>query len=337
MDERSPRAPAEIDEIKSILGQWDVEVTLHPTDSTMHKAEGRAEISYMNRGYAYMSRLHIPSYDPAGNEANLIQFLNFTPTNQTWVMGEANSYTESISMYNGDRKGKKLVLSTATRKNGGPDLTHIRVTYGFASNDSFSITRSTSKNAGSSWTQELKMVFSRRTPSDNFMATHNGAGKPSPERPEETAQFDFLLGVWQSSHKINLNGQWIQFPANATAVYALNGHGILEYNWYDVDPSHPDAATTIVRLYNRSMRRWESLYLDNRGNSPLFFGGQKDGDEIVLHNFEATTADPIIPRYVFHSIADDSYAWYATNSNDRGKTFNEMWNITFTRVKTDLE
>ena len=116
-----------------------------------------------------------------------------------------------------------------------------------------------------------------------------------------------------------------------TAVYALNGHAILEHNWYDVDPNVPDAATTIVRIYNRAMRRWESLYLDNRGHSQLFFGGAKDGDKVILHNFEANTTSPLIPRYVFHDIAKDSYAWYAENSTDRGKTFNQTWGITFAR------
>lgn len=331
MTEISPRAPKALDKMNAILGQWDVEVTTYPTDSTSHSTEGMAEISLMNRGHAYMSRIHIPGYDEAGNEANIIHFLNFNPTNSTWVLGEANSYTESISMYNGDFKRKKLVLSTVVREGGGTLLTWYQVDYTLNSDSKFTYTVQTSQDKGETWTPRSTHVYKRRSASAGFMQPGEGYGTPAANRPKESKQFDFLLGEWNASHNINFNNQWIQFPANATAVYALNGHAILEHNWYDVDPNVPDAATTIVRIYNRAMRRWESLYLDNRGHSQLFFGGAKEDDTIILHNFEANTTSPLIPRYVFHDIATDSYAWYAENSTDRGQTFNETWKITFAR------
>lgn len=331
MTEKSPRAHEALDKMKGILGQWDVAITTYPTDSTTFNGKGMADIAYMNRGYAYMNRVHVPAIDEAENEANFIYFLNFSPANATWVLGEANSFSESVSMYNGAFKGKELHLSTAVRRSGSALLTMFRVEIAFSSKNKFSITTRTSTDNGDTWHHKMKQVYSRREASPDFMISQEGMGEPSPMRPAETEQFDFLIGTWNASHNINFNGQWVQFPANATAVHAMNGHAILEHNWYDVDPSLPDAATTIVRLYNRSMRRWESLYLDNRGNTPLFFGGQKEGDDIVLHNFESDTSNPSIPKYIFHDIAEDTYAWYAESSVDRGKTFNKTWNITFAR------
>ncbi len=330
--ERSPRAPEALDNMKGILGQWDVVFTTNVTDEEPRTTQGMAEITYMNRGYAYMSRIHVPAHSE-NEELNLLQFLNFSPSNQTWVLGEANSYTEHIAMYNGSMRGKKLILTTAIRKGGTPTLTYLSVEYVMLSEDAFSVTRKQRINDGQDWTITEKQVFSRRTSSPDFMQTRSDGGKANPNRPPESSQFDFLIGEWQSMHKMNLRGQEIQFPAHATAVYAMNGHAILEHSWYDVDPSLPDAATSIIRLYNRSMRRWESLYLENRGNNQLFFGGRQEGDNIVLHNFEANTADATIPRYVFHDISDDAYAWYGKNSTDRGQTYNTFWEIAFSRKK----
>ena len=69
----------------------------------------------------------------------------------------------------------------------------------------------------------------------------------------------------------------------------------------------------------------------NRANSLLFFGGQKEGDNIVLHNFE-THADDAISRWVFHSIEKDGYKWYGETSRDRGKTYRTTWIIEMTRM-----
>ncbi len=330
MTEKSPRAPEDLDKMKDVLGQWDVSVTTYPTDSTSFSATGLAEITYMNRGYAYMNRMHIPDYDEAGHEASVIQFLNYDPLNATWVLGEASSYTESVAMYNGDFKGKKLVLSTGVRQNGSSLVSWHEMELAFKSADKFSVSLKTSTNGGEDWRPVSKQVFTRRDVSPDFMMTQEGIGEASPDRPKQTAQFDFLLGEWNASHNILFNGQWIQFPTTATAVHVLNGHAILEHSWFDLDPSLPDAATSIIRIYNRSMRRWESLFLNNRGNSQLFFGGQKEDDEIVLHNFESNSVSTI-PRYVFHNIAADNYAWYAESSSDRGKTFNKTWEISFAR------
>jgi hypothetical protein len=126
------------------------------------------------------------------------------------------------------------------------------------------------------------------------------------------------------------NGQRAQWPANATAVYALNGSAVLEFNWFDLDPNLPDAATTILRLYNRGMRRWENLYMTNRSQSVLLFGSVQEGDEIVLHSFEAG-ASGTMSRWVFHGIEKDAYQWYGASSTDRGENWNTTWTIDFAR------
>jgi hypothetical protein len=86
-----------------------------------------------------------------------------------------------------------------------------------------------------------------------------------------------------------------------------------------------DAA--IVRIYNRSMRRWESLYMTNRGNSVLFFGGRMEGDEMVLVLFDTDLGGGPLTRFVFHDMRPDGYSWFSEVSNDRGATFKKTWLI----------
>ena len=159
-----------------------------------------------------------------------------------------------------------------------------------------------------------------------------GYGSPAPGLPAEARQFDFVIGEWISNHEIVLgNGQVAKFPANATAVYAMNGHAIMEYNWYNVDPRLPEAATTIVRIYNRAMRRWECMFLTNRSNSVLYFGGYQEGERIILTLFETDTSQPSFSYFIFHDINENDYLWHSEVSDDHGNTFQHNWKISSVR------
>jgi len=126
-------------------------------------------------------------------------------------------------------------------------------------------------------------------------------------------------------------GRTAQFSANGRAVYTLDGHATMEFSWYDVDPNLPDAATCIVRIYNRAMRRWECMYSTNRFNAILYFGGVEEGDRIVLHPFETDTAAGRISYWTFHDMQANRFGWFADTSLDRGKTFTRTWIIQATR------
>lgn len=153
---------------------------------------------------------------------------------------------------------------------------------------------------------------------------------PAHAQPQEARQFDFLIGEWTANHNILPGGNWVQYPTTTTAVFVMGDHAVLEYNWFSLDPNHPEAATSILRLYNRAERRWESLYLSNRGNSLLHFGGVRENDRMVLHQFN-TNLTGSISRWVFHSIEPDRYQWFAEQSSDRGETFSETWTIDVVR------
>jgi hypothetical protein len=332
MAARAEGAPEELDQMRGYLGQWDVSVTTYPTDSTSFVARGLAEVTFMNRGHGMMERLHVADFDGEGHELNTIALLTVTRADRVWALGEANSFTETISMYDGGFEDGDLVLRTAVRRGGSVQLTYYEARYHPSGPDALTFTLSTSRDHGATWQPALEKAYTRRAPSEGFMGGSDPLGKPAPGLPDEARQFDFLLGEWDAAQEITLaNGQTARFPSTSTAVFALNGHGVMEYSWYDVDTNLPDAATTIVRLYNRAMRRWESLYVTNRFNNLLFFGGRQEGDRIVLTLFETDTATAPISHFIFHDIEADRYKWFAESSRDRGETFQTTWTIEMTR------
>lgn len=332
MTQRAENAPKELDKMAFAVGQWDVTYSTYLGDSLAHTAVGQAEITYMNRGHAFMERFQLDDLDGIGTPLSTMAFLTYSPSFQTWGLGEANSLSESISVLNGDFDGEHLRLQTVARIGGGMKLTYLRGSYQKKSDSQFDFIFEVSKDDGLSWQKQIIKSYRKRNPQSDFLAPSSGFGNPAPHLPEQARQFDFLIGVFDATQELTLpNGQQTRFPSTSTATYALNGHAILEYNWYDVDRSLPDAATSIIRIYNRAMRRWESLYLANRGNNLLYFGGRQEGNQLVLHLFSSNTLAPRISRFVFHSAADDSYGWFAETSTDHGKSFAKTWTIDFIR------
>lgn len=332
MTQRSAAAPEALDQAAGLVGQWAVALTTYPTDSTTHTATGKALVHYMNRGHGLTERLQVPDFDGTGFDLHQMGFLIFNPASTQWGYAEASNYTERGIVYNGTWAGGALVLHTVQRRLGGLNLTHYRVTFANLSKDGFTYTLARSTDDGQTWTPQLKKTYTRQAPAPNFWPNPEGFGTPAPDRAAEADGFDFMVGTWQVAHNMTFpNGQTAQWPANGTAVYVLGGAAVMEYNWFDVDPNWPEAATTILRIYNRAERRWENLYFPNRGHSILYFGGRQEGDRIVLTNFETHTADPRLSHYVFHSIEQDRYQWYGENTTDRGRTWTKFWTIDITR------
>ncbi|MEM6647634.1 MAG: DUF1579 family protein [Bacteroidota bacterium] len=328
---RSAGAPAALDAMSDLVGQWDVTFTTYPTDSTSTSQPAQAIITTMNRGHGYMERLFTADFDGSGQERSTMTFLTFTPSANQWTMGTVDSFTESVQLFNGDLTDGNLVVRDAQRRLGSTFLVHYRVTITPDGPDRFTQELHTSTDYGETWRARITKTYARRAETDGFMAGLSSFGSPAANLPKEARQFDFMIGEWTGQNTINQpGGQRAQWQATATAGYVLNGHAVLEYHWFDTDPGLPDAATTIVRIYNRAMRRWDCLYLNNRGNSPLYFGGSMDGDEMVLHSFTTDTASPI-SRYVFHSIEADRYQWYGATSTDRGDSFAKGWIIDIKR------
>jgi hypothetical protein len=325
MTARAEGAPVELDRVTSIVGQWDVEIFLPRADGQDVKATAQAEITFMNRGHALMENLYSENLD--GHPLSAILFLGFNPTSQRWFLAGADSWNEHAWIADGNFEGEALLLTDSGRSGGSITLTERRFKLEQTAPDALRLRIESSTDSGATFSLVEERIYSRRAADADFMKPSSTYGSPAPDRFPEAVAFDFLIGEWNAAHDMTFpNGQSAQWMANATGVYALNGAAVMEFNWFDVDPNLPDAATTILRLYNRGMRRWENLYLTNRGQSILYFGGVQEGDDIVLHPFDAG-ASGTLSRWVFHSIEKDSYRWYSATSTDRGETWTKTWLI----------
>ena len=325
MTARAEGAPVELDRVTGFVGQWDVEIVRPQSEGEDVKAAGTAEITFMNRGHGLMENLYSESLD--GHELAAIHFLGFNPASQRWFLAGADSWDEHAWVADGDFEGEALVFSDVRRLGGGVTRTEVRYSFQQSAPNALRLKIETSTDGGVTFSTVEERAYSRREANADFMKPLSTFGAPSPDRFLEAAAFDFLIGKWNASHDMTFpNGQRAQWSANGTGVYALNGAAVMEFNWFDVDPNLPDAATTILRLYNRGMRRWENLYVTNRGHSILYFGGVQEGDDIVLHAFEAGASGQM-SRWVFHGIEKDAYHWYGETSSDRGKTWTRTWLI----------
>jgi hypothetical protein len=331
MSARSAAAPEELDLVASYIGYWDVEYRVMKDGVPVHRARGEAEVTYMNRGHSVMERFACLDFNGQGEELRTISFLTYSPTSEMWILGVASGYTENISVFNGDFEEGELVLENAIRRRGGPRVTHYRVRTETESEDLLRVILEESMDGQEPWVPQVVKAYRRRKDAPPLLARAADYGSPGPDRPEEAGQFDFLIGEWDEQHELKRPDGPIRFPAHGTAIHCLGGRAIMEYSWYDVDPSHPEAATTIVRIYNRVMRRWECLYHTNRANSLLWFGGVREGDRIVLHQFEANATDTPFSYWIFHDMKPDRYSWHADTSRDRGRTFEPTWIIEGTR------
>lgn len=330
MREPAAGAPQELAEIGYIVGDWDVDYRAYRADTLFLSGTGAASITYMNRGHALMERMICPGCGASSGDIVTLSFLAFNSAVGVWNLGVADAYSESISVQSGTRSGDRLLLQNAVRHLGGAILLHYRTTLRPAG-DGFAMFTETSSDYRVTWDTTVVRLYRPRTSTADYLIPRTDYGEASPDRPDEAAEFDFLVGTFEAPQTLTFpNGQVVNFPSTTTAVYALNGLGILEFGWYDVDPNLPDAATSIIRLYNRAMGRWESLYMANRGNGALFFGGRREDDRIVLGLFETDLSRGPISRFVFHNIRDDGYDWYSESSNDRGVTFDTTWVINAT-------
>ncbi len=338
MSSHSTAAPDELSWAAFMIGQWEVTVSDHRSGQQAEYT-AVADIRWMNRGHGLLEEFHAPATDakssePGTGEYDTLSMLGYVSSAAEWNLGLVDSLAEDVTVYNGHILSDRMVLTQSERQGGTITMTRFQLIIAKDEDTGFSIRLTSSVDDGMHWSPVYTRQYRPRNNADSPF-THDPKhlyGLPASTRAEESAQFDFLIGEWDSSHDIVVApGQNAQFPVNSTAVYTMNGHAILEYSWYDVDSSFPEAATTIVRIYNRAMRHWESLYVNNRANSMLHFGGRKEGEDIVLHNFDIDARAATIPNYVFHDIEKDQYRWLGRNSTDRGASWTTFWTIEFTR------
>lgn len=330
MKERAEGAPEEIDQGRFLLGQWDVDINLTGSDGKQTQHKGLARFDRMNRGHGILGRFS--SADINGKPWHTLHYFVYNKATSSWGEGIADSVRCDIRIFSGGFVGKKLELHDVVRPLGGLGLVHYRATYEPDDQGGFRYDRAKSRDHGKTWSVECAMTFKGRANKDGFLEGSSRYGEPDPNRLAPAAENDFLIGDWTATHQMTFpNGQKASWNARANAIHVLNGMAVMEFNAFDTDPNLPDAATSIIRIYNPAMNRWESLYTTNRSSGLLHFGGVMQDGKMVLTMFQSHAADASLNHFVFHDMNNDDYRWYGEVSSDGGQTYKKFWIIDFKR------
>ena len=83
-------------------------------------------------------------------------------------------------------------------------------------------------------------------------------------------------------------------------------------------------------MFDRRIGRWRQTWVDNEQGFLNFVGG-REGDSFVLQLSRIAEVEPYA-RMVFLDIKPDSFTWRWQKSQDRGMSWNTVWEIRYRRM-----
>jgi len=131
-------------------------------------------------------------------------------------------------------------------------------------------------------------------------------GGMNPEAPQETMQFEFLIGDFDCHDKLRQNdGSWTQSRSRWRAEYVLNGYAILDQYWNE------QYAGISIRIFDPAKAKWRVLF---SGAPPSFVGewlGQKTDDNRMIMIQERSLPDGrrAFSRLTFYDIGRLGFEW----------------------------
>lgn len=134
---------------------------------------------------------------------------------------------------------------------------------------------------------------------------------------EPARQFDFWVGDWEVKDK---QGKIV----GKNTIQKLEKGCLLYESWTSADGGTGKS----FNFYDREIKKWRQVYVDDFGNSTLFIGEFKDGS--MRYEAEKTGADgkKYLSKLTFTPLDKTQVRQYGEYSNDGGKT----WVITFDYV-----
>jgi hypothetical protein len=153
--------------------------------------------------------------------------------------------------------------------------------------------------------------------------------------------FDFEIGTWKTHVKRRLrpltgSTTWVEMNGISVVRKVLNGRANLVELIADSPSGHFEGMS--LRLYNPQSRQW-SLNFANASDgvmTPPTIGEFKDGRG-EFYSQETLNGRAILVRFVITQINPDTCKFEQAFSDDGGKTWEENWIATDTRVKDEPE
>lgn len=146
-----------------------------------------------------------------------------------------------------------------------------------------------------------------------------------------TGDFAFLIGEWRIANRMLHQGQWIEFPGEATVVSMLGGNASVE----ELRIPARNFSGLGIRLYDPAAGVWNDHWVNGqqRTMNPPQAGSFENG----VGTFTADDTDgegrTIKARGIWDRITPNSCRWYQSSSRDGGATWEDNWYMAWTRVR----
>lgn len=159
------------------------------------------------------------------------------------------------------------------------------------------------------------------------------ADDPERKAVGRAGDFDFLTGEWKiKNRRLKAVGkdEWDEFEGEATCWGILEGVGSIE----ELRIPSRNFSGMGLRLLDMDKKIWNDFWVNSK-TGVLACPGQQGVFEKGVGTFEADDMDdnaPIKVRGIWDNISKTGCRWRQAVSRDGGKTWQENWQMTWTRV-----
>ena len=140
-------------------------------------------------------------------------------------------------------------------------------------------------------------------------------------RPEPGRQFDFWLGEWDlawGDGEHGTNSIYLDFD-DRVIVESFDGRPSIELQGMSIS------------TYDEATGFWRQTWVDNSGTY-LAFQGEYQDEVMDLRTKREVDGRIALMRMLWSDIRHDSLTWRWQRSFDRGREWETLWEIAYTRV-----
>lgn len=153
---------------------------------------------------------------------------------------------------------------------------------------------------------------------------------PTVRTPGQPGDFDFLTGEWRIHNRSIVNGEWLEYPGEATVHAILAGVGSVE----ELRIPARNFSGMGLRLLDVENRVWSDHWVNARSGVmtvPGQLGSFENGAGIFVTD---DVADGVPVKYVgvWDNIAPRSCRWRQASSRDGGLSWDQNWIMEWSRV-----
>jgi len=248
-----------------MIGDWDITTT---------GFDAKGNITGTGKGIWWAEHMHggrvvyenaVMINDDGSLEANMPAMRTYVPELDSWrsrhmfpLGGSDNYVCENVGKF----KQGIMNLDSDCFKLTGELVDHARIRFFDIEQDSFSYTWESSKD-NLNWTKHVLIHASRRD--HNSVRPDQNTANYSGDIPEESAQFDFLLGHWKIlSSKYDDKGNEISRNKGLWSAKPLHGGRAIHDDrvlFNNLGQQVPDKQT--LRTYAKRIKRWSSLEVES--------------------------------------------------------------------------